>query len=119
MVASVVLIVAGLSIAGAGDEVWMWVVGLAFAAPGFGIGETASLGYLLEVTGPSRMILAMAVWNQVFSIGYLVGPAVGGAVADAFGFDAVGLLPLVIGAAVLGVMLRLPRQSKPLADLEV
>jgi MFS family permease len=109
LAASAVAIVAGLAVAGAGDDLPIWIVGLAVAAVGFGLGETASLGFLLEATGPERMILAMVVWNQVFSIGYLVGPAVGGAVAQELGFGAIGLLPLVVAVGVVAAMLRLLR----------
>jgi MFS family permease len=111
MVVGVVLIVAGLAITGAGDDIWVWIVGLAAAAVGFGLGETSSLGFLLDATGPSRLLLAMVVWNQVFAIGYLIGPAVGGVVAETLGYDAVGLLPLAVAFLVFAAMLRLPRPA--------
>lgn len=119
MLVATVTIVAGLAVAGAGDEVWIWVVGLAVAGLGFGLGETSSLGFLLEATGTERMILAMVVWNQVFGIGYLVGPSVGGVVVQALGFDAVGLLPLVVALPVLAAMLRLPRGAPSLPPEQV
>src|SRR5262245_53055688 len=106
MAVAVGAIVGGLAIAGAGDDVWIWVVGLAVAGVGFGFGETSSLGFLLEATGPSRLLLAMVVWNQVFALGYLIGPSVGGAVAETLGFDAVGLLPLAIALVVILTLLR-------------
>jgi MFS family permease len=116
MAAGVILIVAGLAIAGAGDDVWIWIVALAAAGVGFGLGETSSLGFLLEATGPSRLLLAMVVWNQVFAIGYLIGPAIGGVVAETLGYDALGLLPLAVAFLVFAAMLRLPR---PASDASV
>ena len=116
MVVAVSAIVAGLAIAGAGDDVWIWVVGLAVAGMGFGLGETSSLGSLLEATGPSRLLLAMVVWNQVFALGYLIGPSVGGAVAETLGFDAVGLLPFAIALLVFVTLLRLPRVARTSVD---
>ena len=95
---------------------WIWVVGLAVVGMGFGLGETSSLGFLLEATGPSRLLLAMVVWNQVFAVGYLIGPAVGGAVAQTLGFDAVGLLPLAIAVVVMVTLLRLPRAVEASAE---
>ncbi len=116
MAVAVSAIVIGLAIAGVGDEVWIWVVGLAVVGMGFGLGETSSLGFLLEATGPSRLLLAMVVWNQVFAVGYLIGPAVGGAVAQTLGFDAVGLLPLAIAVVVMVTLLRLPRAVEASAE---
>ncbi len=116
MAVAVSAIVIGLAIAGVGDEVWIWVVGLAVVGMGFGLGETSSLGFLLEATGPSRLLLAMVVWNQVFAVGYLIGPAVGGAVAQTLGFDAVGLLPLAIAVVVMLTLLRLPRAVEASAE---
>ena len=53
------------------------------------------------MTGRVRyIVLAMVVWSQVWAIGYLVGPAVGGVVAEAFGYGALGLVPLVASAFV-------------------
>jgi hypothetical protein len=54
----------------------------------------------------------MVVWNQVFAIGYLVGPAIGGVIAETLGFDAVGLLPLAAAFLVFAAMLRLPRAAR-------
>jgi MFS family permease len=89
------LIVAGLAAAGAGEEVWMWAVALLLAGMGFGLAETVSLGYLLDATGTERIVLALVVWNQVFGVGYLVGPSAGGLVAETLGFAAIGLVPLL------------------------
>ena len=102
-------IVAGLAAAGAGDEVWMWIAALAVAAMGFGLAETVSLGYLLDATGPERIMLALVVWNLVFGVGYLLGPSLGGLVADNLGFAAVGLVPLAAGAVFLWSILRAAR----------
>jgi MFS family permease len=82
------------------------------AGIGFGLGETSSLGYLLDTVGPDRMILAMVVWSQIFALGFLVGPAAGGAVADSLGYGALGLVPLVFGVAVIATILRIPRPSR-------
>jgi predicted MFS family arabinose efflux permease len=55
------------------------------------------------------MMLAMVVWSQVFAVAYVIGPATGGVVADALGYEAIGLVPLAAGLAVWVALLRLPR----------
>lgn len=106
LVAATVLMVAGLSLAGASDTVPLWGVSLLLAGLGFGLGEASALGVLLEVVGTQRIVLAMVVFSQVWALGYLAGPAAGGAVAEAFGFGAIGLVPLAGAALVLGAFLR-------------
>jgi MFS family permease len=111
-----VLIVAGISVAGLGDSVPVWLVGGAIAGLGFGIGESGSLGILLETIGIERMVLAMVVWSQLWAVGYLAGPAVGGGVAEAFGFGAIGLVPLaaaLLVAAAFAAAHRRPSLSPP------
>jgi MFS transporter, DHA2 family, multidrug resistance protein len=109
-----VLVVAGISVAGLGDSVPVWLVGGAIAGLGFGIGESGSLGILLETIGTERMLLAMVVWSQLWAVGYLAGPAAGGGVAEAFGFDAIGLVPLA--AAVLVAAAFAAASTRPISS---
>ena len=90
-----ILMVVGLALAGASTSVPAWGVALLLAGLGFGLGEAAALGVLLEVVGTERLVLAMVVFSQVWALGYLAGPAAGGGVAEALGFGAIGLVPLV------------------------
>jgi MFS family permease len=109
LLAATACIVGGIALAGAGDTVWVWVVALAVAAIGFGLTETSSLGILLEAVGTQRMVLAMVVWSQVFALGLLLGPAVGGLVAEVLGFGAIGLVPLFCATLVVAGAIRMPR----------
>ncbi len=109
------LMTGGLALAGAGDAVWVWIVALAITGVGFGLGETSSLGLLLEAVGPERMILAMVVWSQVFALAYLVGPASGGLIAETLGFGAIGVVPLAGAVAVWAALVRLPRRAEEAA----
>lgn len=103
--AATVLIVVGLSLAGASDSVPLWGVAVLVSALGFGLGEAASLGVLLDVVGTERIVLAMVVYSQVWALGYLAGPAFGGAVVAVLGFDAIGLVPLAGAFLVFGAFL--------------
>lgn len=107
------LIVAGLSLAGAGEEVWIWIVALVVVGTGFGLAQSSSLGVLLEVVGTERIVLAMVAWSQAFAIGYLLGPAFGGGVAEVFGFAALGIVPAVFALLVVWSAL-LERRERPI-----
>lgn len=102
------LIALGVGVAGIGDTVPVWAAGIGLAAIGLGLGEAGALGYLLDATGPERMVLAMVVWSQVWALGYLAGPALAGALAEGLGFAAVGLVPFA--ALLLASPLLIPRQ---------
>ena len=95
------LIAGGIALAGLGDSVAVWLLGGALAGLGFGIGESGSLGVLLETVGTERIVLAMVVWSQLWAVGYLAGPAAGGGVAETLGFGAIGLVPLTAALLVL------------------
>lgn len=103
LTAATVLLPAGVALAGLTSTVWLWVLAAVIVGVGLGLGEAGSLGVLLETIGVERMIVAMVVWSQLWAVGYLVGPAVGGGVAEALGFAAIGLVPLVAALGVLAV----------------
>jgi MFS family permease len=98
---SVFLAVAGIALAGAVAEIPLWLLALLLAAIGIGIGNTGSLGVLVESVKVERIVTAMVVWSQLGIVGYLLGPLLGGAVAEHFGYAAIGLLPAAAGLAVL------------------
>jgi MFS family permease len=102
--ASVLLAVAGISIAGAVAQVPLWVLALTLAALGVGIGSTGSLGLLVQTVDIKRIVTAMVVWSQIGIAGYLLGPLIGGMVAQGVGYPALGLVPAVFGLAVLGAL---------------
>jgi MFS family permease len=101
-----VLVVGGVSLAGASDSVPLWGVALLLSGVGFGLGEAAAIGILLGVVGPERIVLAMVVFSQVWALGYLAGPAAGGGVAEAFGFAAIGVVPLTCATLVAVAFVR-------------
>jgi MFS family permease len=92
--------VAGISLAGIAKDVPLWILALVLAGIGIGIGNTGSLGMLVHAVPVERIVTAMVVWSQVGIIGYLLGPLVGGAVADGLGFAFVGI---VVAAAAIAV----------------
>jgi MFS family permease len=101
LAAATVLLPAGVALAGATSSVPLWILAAVIIGVGLGMGEAGSLGVLLETIGVERIIVAMVVWSQLWAVGYLAGPAAGGGVAEAFGFGAIGLVPV---AAALGVV---------------
>jgi MFS family permease len=95
-----VLVVAGIGLAGAAGSVALFVLALGLAGVGIGLGQTGATGILLAAVAPERIVTAMVLWSQLGIVGYLAGPLLGGAVAQALGFQAVGLIPLA-GAILL------------------
>jgi len=104
--AGMVLVTAGVAVAGVAGTLPLFMAGLALAAVGGGLGETGATGVLLETVAPERIVTAMVLWSQLGIVGYLAGPVVGGAVAEAFGFQAVGLVPLAVAVALLAAFRR-------------
>lgn len=102
LAASVALVVAALAVAGAVDAPGLWLAALSVLGVGVGLGNTGSMGVLLASIDPERIVTAMIVWSQIGILGYLVGPALGGVVAEAGGYGAVALVPLA-AAALVGV----------------
>lgn len=106
---STVLVVAGIAAAGIVDRPEAWFVALAVAGIGVGLGETGSIGILLDAVPAERSVTAMVVWSQIGIVGYLVGPLAGGAVAEFAGFAWVGVVPLAAAIALLGFLVRAGR----------
>jgi MFS family permease len=101
---SVLLAVAGISVAGAVAEVPLWCLALGLAAVAVGIGSTGSLGLLVEAVDVERIVTAMVVWSQIGIAGYLLGPLAGGTVADELGYAATGAVVVAAGIAVLATL---------------
>ena len=74
---------------------------LLLAAVGIGLGNTGSLGLLVEAVPVERIVTAMVVWSQIGIVGYLLGPLAGGIVAEGPGYAYVGLVPATAAAALL------------------
>ncbi len=89
------LIPVGIGVVGVTESVPPWALGMIVAGAGFGIGEAGALGFLLVTVDRERIVTAWVIWSQLWAIGYLVGPAVAGLVAEAWGYAALGLVPVV------------------------
>lgn len=118
LVASTVLVVAGIGFVGATANVAVWIVALAVAGVGVGIANTGSLGVLIRTVEPHRIVTALVIWSQLAMIGYLLGPLGGGSLAQAFGFATLGLVPLAAAIPLLVAYARAargPRDREPRA----
>ena len=94
---------AGITLAGAVASVPLWLLALALAATGIGLGNTGSLGLLVESVPVDRIVTALVVWSQIGIIGYLLGPLAGGIVAEGSGYEYVWLVPAAAGLLVLAL----------------
>jgi MFS family permease len=113
LAASVALVPVGVALAGLSGTVPLFVVGLALAGIGIGFGETGSTGVLLEEVAPERIVTAMVLWSQLGIVGYLAGPAIGGAVAETLGFQAVVLVPVAAAVPLLAAFRRARYSGAP------
>lgn len=104
VIGGIFLAVAGISLAGAAEAIPLWLLALMLAALGIGIGNTGSIGMLVDAVPVERIVAAMVVWSQIGIAGYLIGPLLGGAVADGLGFAYLGLVPAAAGLLVLGFL---------------
>lgn len=100
--ASTALIVSGITLAGTVDVVPLWIVAFGLAGLGAGAGYTGSAGVLLEQLGSERIVTGLVVWSQLGIVGYLLGPLVGGAIAQSLGFAGIGLVPAAAAILILG-----------------
>jgi MFS family permease len=101
---AVMFAVAGVTLAGVAADVPLWLVALLLAAVGIGLGNTGSLGILVETVPVERIVTAMVVWSQIGIIGYLLGPLAGGIVAEGPGYAFVGLVPAAAGVLVVALL---------------
>ena len=97
---------AGIGIVAATDDVPAWIVGLAVAAAGLGLGQAGSMGVFLEAAGDAAIASVLVVWSLIWSLGYVLGPVLGGAWVDSVGFATLVVVPGVFAAAVLFVARR-------------
>ena len=105
LVAGAILIPIGVAVVGATDAVSAWIPSLAVAGVGFGLGEVGALGILLAAVPRERIVTAWVTSAQLWAAGYLVGPALAGLFAAAFGYAVLGAVPLV-GSLLVAYTLR-------------
>ena len=115
VVGAIVLATAGIALAGAAADVRLWLPALLVGAVGIGIGNTGSIGVLVEAVPVERIVTAMVIWSQIGIAGYLLGPLLGGIAADQLGFAYLGLVPALAGIIVLSMFLivREPARARP------
>jgi MFS family permease len=115
LAAATVVLPLAIALGGLTESVPVWVVVAFLTGVGIGIGEAGALGILLESIGVERIVLAMVVWSQVWAIGYLAGPAAAGGVAEAFGYGAIGLVPLAASLLVVVCFRAAPARARAVA----
>ena len=97
---------AGIGIVAATGSLGAWIVGLAVAAAGLGMGQAGSMGVFLDAAGDAAIASVLVVWSLIWSAGYVLGPVLGGAWVDAFGFGTLIVVPGVFALSVFVVARR-------------
>jgi MFS family permease len=108
---AVALAVAGITLAGVALTIPLWLLALLLAAVGIGLGNTGSLGLLVEAVPVERIVTAMVLWSQIGIIGYMLGPLAGGIVADGPGYAYIGLVPATAALVLFALMRSEPRAT--------
>lgn len=111
LLSSTVLIVAGFAAVAASQTVWIWLIALAVAGIGIGLANTGSVGVLLDAVPTERIVTAMVLWSQIGILGYLLAPALGGPVADVYGYPAVTWI-LAVAALVTVIALAISGRGR-------
>ncbi|MDT0300649.1 MFS transporter [Streptomonospora wellingtoniae] len=109
LLASTVLVVAGLGGAGAAASVPVWAAALVVGGTGIGMANTGSIGVLLEAVPAPRIVTAMVLWSQLGIAGYLLAPLLGGPIAETAGYSGVAAVLAAAGLVVVLALLRRPR----------
>ncbi len=117
-IASSALTMLGLGLALAWSQTILWVF-VARMASGM---ATANLGtasaYIADITTPSERVKGMGLFGIAFGLGFLIGPAIGGLLADYTVNGRAGPYPCFVAAALSTVnliwaCLRLPESLPP------
>ena len=106
LAAGAAMVPVGIGLVGLASAVGPWAGGLGLAGAGFGLGEAGAIGILLAGVARERIVTAWVVWSQLWAVGYLVGPAVAGIVAEAWGYSVLGVVPLAGSLAVAWALQR-------------
>lgn len=96
----------GIGVVAASDSLAIWILGLAVAAAGLGMGQAGSMGVFLDAAGDAAIASVLVVWSLIWSGGYVLGPVLGGGWVDAFGFTTLIVVPGVFALAVFATARR-------------
>ena len=77
---------------------------------GRGLATTVLMGLTLRAVVPEKRATSMGIFQAIYAVGMLSGPAVSGAVADAFGLSSVFYLTAAVACVggVLGLLRIIP-----------
>jgi MFS family permease len=96
------------------EEVWQLVALRLMSGSGTGAFMTGSIIVLSDIDDEAERLRSIGAYRAAIIIGVLIGPIVGGAVAEVAGFRAAfGVQVLVAAGASLWSFLRLPRSGPP------
>ncbi|WP_084219252.1 MFS transporter [Spirillospora albida] len=103
LVAGLGVFVAGLAIAGAASSMWVFVAGRAVQGLGTGAAMVAMYVVIARVYPEDMRSRVFAALSAAWVLPSLIGPAVGGVIAEHIGWRWVflGLIPLVVPPALL------------------
>ncbi|WNI23534.1 MFS transporter [Streptomyces sp. ITFR-16] len=113
------MLIAGLALFGIGSLVAglaQTSVQLIAARAGMGIGGallmTTTLAVVMQIFDETERVKAIGIWSTVSSLGFAVGPLIGGVMLDHFWWGAIFLINIPVAAVALVAVARLVPESK-------
>ncbi|MFB7218242.1 MFS transporter [Streptomyces sp. NPDC056227] len=113
------MLVAGLALFGIGSLVAglaQTSVQLIAARAGMGIGGallmTTTLAVVVQIFDDTERVKAIGVWSTVSSLGFAVGPLIGGVMLDHFWWGAIFLINIPVAVVGLAAVIRLVPESR-------
>jgi MFS family permease len=113
LIAATIAISIGLAISAASDSIIMFAISLVFMGFGFSIFFPLTLEIILSKTSKGISGKIIGSYETVFGIGWVIGPTLGGPIAQSFGNQSPYLVFFIIGIAVTILAVKCRKKLEP------
>ena len=113
LIAATIAISIGLAISAASDSIIMFAISLVFMGFGFSIFFPLTLEIILSKTSKGISGKIIGSYETVFGVGWVIGPTLGGPIAQSFGNQSPYLVFFIIGIAVTVLAVKCRKKLEP------
>jgi len=113
LIAATIAISIGLAISAASDSIIMFAISLVFMGFGFSIFFPLTLEIILSKTSKGISGKIIGSYETVFGVGWVIGPTLGGPMAQSFGNQSPYLVFFIIGIAVTVLAVKCRKKLEP------
>ena len=103
LLAGLLLFVFGSELSALAESIWTLIAGRFLQAAGGACGMALARAIARDVYGPDRLVKIMAYLLMAYALGPMVAPAIGGYLADQFGWRSVLVFASGIGILITGL----------------